>query len=169
VSRQGWNHRRVIQLPCVLHSTHTDIRCVYLILSLFPTGYEPGCTLFSVTVPQDSIKSRLAASRPAATRQLLQDQRLQLPTTAYLRLRHMSYCYKGTADPSENRTKPIPVPLLGRATTTPERHKDCTGQRPDWKSTVPDNDRTGSETHRTGIMPALGLFRENYVDCRRER
>jgi hypothetical protein len=73
----GWNHRRVIQLPCDLHLTHTDIHCVYLILSLFLTGYEPGCTLFSVTVPQDSIKSRLAASRPAATRQLLQDQRLQ--------------------------------------------------------------------------------------------
>jgi hypothetical protein len=55
----GWNHRRVIQLPCDLHLIHTDIRCVYLNLSLFPTGYEPGCTLFSVTVPQDSIKSRL--------------------------------------------------------------------------------------------------------------
>jgi hypothetical protein len=73
----GWNHRRVIQLPLDLHSIHTDIHCVYLILSLFPTGYEPGCTLFSVTVPQDSTKSRLAASRPAATRQLLQDQLLQ--------------------------------------------------------------------------------------------
>jgi hypothetical protein len=33
----GWNHRRVIQLPCDLHSIHIDIRCVYLILSLFPT------------------------------------------------------------------------------------------------------------------------------------
>jgi hypothetical protein len=33
----GWNHRRVIQLPCDLHSIHTDIHCVYLILSLFPT------------------------------------------------------------------------------------------------------------------------------------
>jgi hypothetical protein len=45
----GWNHRRVIQLPRDLHSIHIDIRpklfsycldirCVYLILSLFPTS-----------------------------------------------------------------------------------------------------------------------------------
>jgi hypothetical protein len=33
----GWNQRRVIQLPRDLHLIHTDIRCVYLILSLFPT------------------------------------------------------------------------------------------------------------------------------------
>jgi hypothetical protein len=46
----GWNHRRVIQLPCDLHLIHIDIRpklfsycldigCVYLILSLFPTDW----------------------------------------------------------------------------------------------------------------------------------
>jgi hypothetical protein len=34
----GWNHRRVIQLPLDLHLIHTDIHCVYLILSLFPTA-----------------------------------------------------------------------------------------------------------------------------------
>jgi hypothetical protein len=62
----GWNHRRVVQLPSDLHlilrdlrpklfSYRLEIRCIYLILSLFPTGYEPGASRLSTsTNPQPS-------------------------------------------------------------------------------------------------------------------
>jgi hypothetical protein len=42
----GW---RVIQLPRDLHLIHTDVRCVYLILSLFPTNTTRSTFLSSNT------------------------------------------------------------------------------------------------------------------------
>jgi hypothetical protein len=101
----GWNHRRVIQLPRDLHLVHTDIRpkllsycldirCVYLILSLFPTqhfialrfGVSEGT--FSLLVPFFFSSTPLTPPQTLVPNHLPPDT---APSTCLLQNSHMRF------------------------------------------------------------------------------